>query len=99
MTTVAIGFLEAGDFAVGSCRECRRDVLTYPDADPRSGSEARRCIHCDERLTGELRWIDVADLTALGYVIDSGREDAGGCASCAGGGCAAKSVDEGRWVR
>lgn len=94
MSAVASEFLEAGDFAVGCCRECRREVLAYPDGDPGRGAEARRCIHCDERLTGELRWIDVADLAALGYEIDSGPNGGAGCASCSSGGCAVKSVNE-----
>jgi hypothetical protein len=89
-------FLEAGDFAVGHCRECRREVLTYPDGDgPREG--VRRCLHCDERLAGELRWIDVADLDRLGYEIDSGQDAGAGCTSCATG-CVVRSVTERRGV-
>ncbi|HSD10001.1 MAG TPA: hypothetical protein VLF14_03400 [Candidatus Binatia bacterium] len=83
-------FLEAGDFATGHCTECRREVLTYPDERP--GEEGvRRCLHCDMHLAGELRWIDVADLGALGYAVDSGEDAAGGCATCANG-CVVRTV-------
>jgi hypothetical protein len=83
-------FLEAGDFAMGRCRECRREVLTYPDGDPDS---LRRCIHCDELVSGELRWIDVADLGPLGYEVDGGEGGGGGCATCASG-CVVRSVSQ-----
>lgn len=88
-------FLEAGDFAVGHCGECRREVLTY-SGDARPGEDAvRRCLHCDERLVGELRWIDVADLASLGYQIDSGEDEAqGGCTSCASG-CVVRAMKQG----
>jgi hypothetical protein len=82
---------DPGDFAVAACPECRRDVLTYPAEGSSAGFEARRCIHCDERLRGALRWIDAADLEALGYVLDAGTDDAGGCASCDNGGCGVKT--------
>ena len=84
MSATAGVFLEAGDFALGRCSECRREVLTYPDDD--SGLPGvRRCLHCDERLAGELRRVDVGDLEELGYVIDSGEDTGGGCATCATG--------------
>ena len=87
-------FLETGDFAVGRCPECRREVLTYPDGDgPREG--IRRCLHCDERLEGELRWVNVADLGRLGYEIDSGQDAGAGCTSCSNG-CVVRSVTERR---
>ncbi|MGH7896577.1 MAG: hypothetical protein ACREQQ_01400 [Candidatus Binatia bacterium] len=87
MSGTASVFLEAGDFAVGQCSVCRRDVLTYSDGE---GSRERRCIHCDQRLGGELRWVDVADLERLGYTLDSdGR--GGGCVSCTAGGCATQA--------
>lgn len=74
------------DFAIVRCRECERDVLTYPD--PRPDEPAlRRCAHCDERASGELRWVGVADLAALGYVLDSGEDPEKGCTSCGSGGC------------
>jgi hypothetical protein len=81
-------FLETEDFVVGRCPECRRDVLTYPDGDPEG---VRRCIHCDERLAGELRGVDVADLGTLGYEVDGGEGAGGGCATCANG-CVIRSV-------
>ena len=84
MSATAGVFLEAGDFALGRCPECRREVLTYPDADGGSPG-VRRCLHCDERLAGELRWVDVGDLENLGYVIDSGEVTSGGCSTCATG--------------
>jgi hypothetical protein len=86
--------IDTGDFAVGRCSECRRDVLTYPDGEDPVAGETRRCLHCDERLHGALRWIDVADLEALGYVVDSGEERSSGCTSCANGGCAVRPVNE-----
>ncbi|MET0153894.1 MAG: hypothetical protein ABW298_14965 [Candidatus Binatia bacterium] len=85
MSATAGVFLEAGDFALGRCPECRREVLTYPDDDGPDAGGVRRCLHCDERLTGELRWIDVGDLEALGYVVDSGEGGGAGCATCATG--------------
>ena len=85
MSATAGVFLEAGDFALGHCRECRREVLTYPGDDGADGARVRRCLHCDERLTGELRWVDVGDLEALGYVVDSGEDAGAGCATCATG--------------
>ena len=91
-------FLEAGDFAAGRCAECRREVLTYPDEAPAGAEGVRRCLHCDTRVAGELRWIDVADLGALGYVVDSGEDAAGGCATCANG-CVVRTVSEKRGVR
>jgi hypothetical protein len=84
MSATAGVFLEAGDFALGRCPECRREVLTYPD-DGVDAEGVRRCLHCDERLQGELRWVDVGDLEALGYVVDSGEDAGGGCATCATG--------------
>ncbi|MBI2962558.1 MAG: hypothetical protein HYY35_02295 [Deltaproteobacteria bacterium] len=91
--------VEAGDFAVGRCPDCRREVLTYADEDRRDGGEARRCVHCDGPLNGEPRWIDAADLAALGYEVDSGRGEGGGCTACSSGGCAVQSVNERRGVR
>jgi hypothetical protein len=85
MSASAGVFLEVGDFALGRCPECRREVLTYADDDGADAVGVRRCLHCDERLAGELRWVDVGDLEALGYVVDSGEDAAGGCATCATG--------------
>jgi len=80
--------LESGDFAAGRCAFCEREVLTYATG---AGDAVRRCIHCDERIV-ELRWVDVGDLTALGYAVDSG-EPATGCATCTSGtGCATDST-------
>lgn len=83
--------VDHGEFAVAACPECRRDVLTYPVEEGPAGLDARRCIHCDERLHGKLRWIDVADLETFGYVVDSGVDAPGGCTSCENGGCGVKS--------
>lgn len=74
------------DFAVVRCRPCGRDVLTYPDPQ-REEPQLRRCAHCDERASGELRWVGVAELAALGYVLDSGEDAESGCTSCGTGGC------------
>jgi hypothetical protein len=92
MTATDGVFFEAGDFAVGRCRECRREVLTYPD----DGS-IRRCLHCDERVDGELSWVDVADLERLGYEVDSGEDAGAGCTSCATG-CVVRSLTGKRGV-
>ncbi|MEA2624204.1 MAG: hypothetical protein QOD06_249 [Candidatus Binatota bacterium] len=70
-------------FAVAACRECRRDVLTYADGD--GAIEVRRCVHCDSRVDGDLRWTDLAGLEPFGYELDEGGEP--GCVSCATGGC------------
>ena len=91
-------FLEVGDFAAGRCSECRREVLTYPDEGSPGAECVRRCLHCDTRVAGELRWIDVADLGALGYVVDSGEDAGGGCATCANG-CVIRAVGENKRVR
>ena len=87
-----------GDFAAGRCRFCEREVVTYPVGDP-SSPEARRCIHCDEKIAGELRWIDAADLAGLGYDVDSGEAAAAGCATCTSGGGCATDADETKRVR
>jgi hypothetical protein len=76
-------FLEAGDFATTHCVECRRQVLTYPDGGHPTENRARRCLHCDTLAAGELRWVDVSDLAALGYGVDSGEDSGGGCKACA----------------
>jgi len=91
-------FLETGDFAAGRCTECRREVLTYPDEGRPGAESVRRCLHCDARVAGELRWVDVADLGALGYVVDSGEDTGGGCATCANG-CVVRTVSERKGVR
>lgn len=90
MSAAAGVFLERGDFAAGHCRECRRDVLSYPDA---PAGDVRRCLHCDERLVGELRWVDVADLGGLGYEVEVADPAGTGCTSCASG-CAVKTVTD-----
>ncbi len=93
MSASAGVFLEAGDFALGRCPECRREVLTYPDDDGPGAGGVRRCLHCGEGLTGELRWVDVADLEVLGYVVDSGEDAGSGCATCATG-CTVRALGE-----
>ncbi len=87
MSGTASVFLETGDFAVGRCSVCGREVLTYPDGAQQS--TVRRCIHCDQSLRGELRWVDVGDLEALGYAIEADGKG-GGCVSCSSSGCATK---------
>jgi hypothetical protein len=89
MSGAASIFLEAGDFALGRCTVCQRDVLTYPDGGGSQESALRRCIHCDQRLGGELRWVDGADLESLGYSFDSDGQG-GGCVTCTASGCATK---------
>jgi hypothetical protein len=86
-----------GDFVAARCGFCAREVLTYPVGDP-AVPEARRCIHCDERVSGELRSVDAADFAALGYDVDSG-EAPGGCTSCSTGGCATRGVTDRRGLR
>lgn len=80
-----------GDFVAGRCGFCEREVLTYPIGDP-AAPAARRCIHCDEQVGGELRSVDAADFAALGYDVDSGEAPGGGCTSCSTGGCATRAV-------
>lgn len=84
----------AEDFAVVRCRECARDVVTYPDPSD-DAPDTRRCVHCDERASGPLRWLGVADLDALGYVVDSGEDAESGCTSCGTGGCGVKPPGNG----
>jgi hypothetical protein len=79
---------ETGDFALAFCRECKRDVLTYPDLESDT-EEVRRCLHCDERVGAELKWVRGEDLAALGYEVRAAEEEAGGCgASCVRTACA-----------
>ncbi len=82
------------DFAVVRCRECAREVVTYPDPSP-DDPDVRRCVHCDERASGPLRWLGVADLDALGYVVDSGEDAGSECTSCGTGGCGVKPAGDG----
>jgi len=89
MTAAASIFLEAGDFAVGRCSVCGRDVLTYPDGSGPEESTVRRCLHCDQSIRGELRWVDVGDLEVLGYAVETDGQG-GGCVSCSTSGCATK---------
>ena len=86
------------DFVAARCGFCGRDVLTYPVGDP-TAPEARRCIHCDERVSGAFRVVDAADFAALGYEVDSGEAPGGGCTSCSTGGCATRAVIDKRGVR
>lgn len=71
-----------GDFALGGCKVCGREVLSYVDG---QDVEVRRCVHCDTRLGGVLRWIDAGALESAGYGFDV--EPAKGCSSCVRGGC------------
>jgi hypothetical protein len=86
MSGTATELLETGDFALGHCRECKREVLSYPDWEAAGDALVRRCTHCDERLGGELRWVEVGDLESLGYSLES-PETERACASCPTGGC------------
>lgn len=90
MSDTAGIFFAVGDFAVGRCSVCGREVLTYADGTGSQSSTVRRCIHCDQSIRGELRWVDVQDLESLGYAVDADRQG-GGCVSCSTGGCATKS--------
>ena len=98
MSAVSSAGSSLADFAAARCRFCEREVITYPVGDP-SSPEARRCIHCDEKIAGELRWIDAADLEGLGYDVDSGEAAATGCATCTSGGGCATGADETKRVR
>jgi hypothetical protein len=92
------GTAAEGNFVAARCGFCEREVLTYPIGDP-AAPEARRCIHCDERVGGELRCVDAADFAALGYDVDSGETPGGGCTSCSTGGCATRDVIDKMGVR
>ena len=98
MSATVSPILERGDFAAGRCAFCEREVLSYPVGDP-ALPEARRCIHCDGRIEGELRWVDATDFVTLGYDVDSGEDPGAGCTSCTSGGCATRPIVEKRGVR
>lgn len=91
MTAVATGFLDSEEFAVGRCPECRRDVLSYPHWSDERAGEVRRCVHCDGRLSGELRPVEAGELGALGYELAAPSTGGSGCVSCVRGGCGVKA--------
>lgn len=83
---------EANGFGAGRCPECRQEVLTYPEWDPEDGGEFRLCVHCDETIPGEIRWLDGEDLGELGYTVEDPDEAGSGCATCGTGGCAVSGL-------
>jgi hypothetical protein len=75
--------IDREEFGIGRCRECARDTLAIPELEDES---VWRCAHCDERIDG-VRWVDGAELAALGYEIGNGDAGRSGCTSCVSGGC------------
>ena len=68
-----------GEFPVGHCARCEREVLVAVGVD-----ERQRCVHCDAELDPDLlRWVGDAELERVGYAVwregeNCGRPDCGG---------------------
>jgi hypothetical protein len=57
----------ATDFPVTHCRACDREVPCYLDLDA-ADQEIARCLECSTPADPTaVRWLDLADLEALGY--------------------------------
>jgi len=72
-----------GEFPLGHCARCKREVLVGMVLDER-GEERRHCVHCEAELDPELlRWVSEAELEQVGYASwiegeHCGRPDCGG---------------------
>jgi hypothetical protein len=77
------GALLDGEFPVGHCARCEKDVLVGVSLDER-GEERRRCVHCEAELDPALlRWVSESELDGVGYAAwtegeHCGRPDCGG---------------------
>jgi hypothetical protein len=75
-----------GEFPVGHCARCDRDVLAGILLDER-GDERRQCVHCEAELEPDaLRWVSEAELERVGYATWLEREHCGR-PDCGGGRC------------
>ncbi len=75
-----------GDFPVGHCARCDKDVLVGATLDPH-GAVRRRCVHCDAELDPALlSWVSESELERVGYVAWLEREHCGR-PDCGGGRC------------
>ena len=78
-----------GEFPLGSCARCDKEVLVGVTLDER-GEERRHCVHCEAELDPTLlRWVYEEELERVGYASwiereHCGRPDCGG-GRCAGG--------------
>jgi len=76
-----------GPIPVGHCGRCGREVLAVLAAGGALDEERRACAHCEATLDpAALRWLDEADLDAVGYAAYAEAE---GCGrpDCGGGRC------------
>ena len=81
-----------GDFPVGHCARCEKEVLAGVVLDPH-GDARRCCVHCDAELDpAMLRWVPEVELERVGYA--AWREPAG----CGSGGCGAGRCGRGAAV-
>jgi hypothetical protein len=80
------GVLLDGEFPVGHCAGCKKEVLTAVVPDERGG-ERRHCVHCEAELDpGLLRWVSGEELERVGYAAWVEREHCGR-PDCGGGRC------------
>lgn len=83
------GALLDGEFPLGPCARCDKEVLVGVTLDER-GEERRHCVHCEAELDPALlRWVSEEELERVGYASwiereHCGRPDCGG-GRCAGG--------------
>ncbi len=75
-----------GEFPLGHCARCDKEVLVVVAVDER-GEDRRRCMHCEAELDPEdLRWVAEAELERVGYAVWLEREHCGR-PDCGGGRC------------
>lgn len=82
---------EDAEFLVGWCGVCQKDVLTHVELGP-TDEEIRRCLHCDEVITHELKSLGSKELEANGYTIVDARVCGNG-GGCSAGGCGLRHRD------
>jgi len=75
--------LNSSTFPIARCDACGKDVLTYLLIGDDRGA-GRACVHCDNPVGSNLRWVSAEELTADGYQIGTAAARPRG--SC-GGGC------------
>jgi hypothetical protein len=77
------GALLDGEFPLGHCARCGKEVLVGLTVDER-GEERRHCVHCEAELDPALlRWVSGPELEQAGYTSwiegeHCGRPDCGG---------------------
>jgi len=78
--------LNASAFPVAQCSACGRVVLLHVSLDD-AGRERRCCVHCDEPIEAEVRWIDAGALEREGYYFGPKPEKGATGGGCGSGGC------------